>query len=58
MVYKYKRKVYQQNLLNLKSLGGRCIDNPFFYVKCHDDSDIVKGHHYNDKDNEEGQANE
>jgi hypothetical protein len=54
MVYKFKKKVYQQTLLNLKSLGSRSINNLFSYIKCHYDSDIVKGQHYND--NEEGQA--
>jgi hypothetical protein len=58
MVYKYKRKVYQQTLLDLTSFEGRSIGNPFFYVKfCHD-IDTIKGQHCSDKDNEKGQVSE
>jgi hypothetical protein len=58
MVFKYKKKVYQQTLLNLRSLGGRFIDNSFSYVKRRHDSDTIKGQHWSDKNSEEGQASE
>lgn len=37
-------------------IGKGFINKPLSYVKHHHDSDITKGHHYSDKDSEEGHA--